>query len=549
EVFNNGPAPVISAMCRSLGITQALNRLVEWDERQCKLAPGLLVEAIIINVLCNRKPLYRMHEYFSKVDVPTLFGPGIQAAHLNDDALARALDKLAQAGPGRVYGTIALEAAQREGVDLGVLHADTTSVSVQGAYEDNLESDALWLTHGHSKDRRPDLKQFLYGLGTTADQVPVIGEVRNGNLSDKTWNLELISRLAQQLGPLHELVYVADSSLVTGPNLEGIHTQGLKFISRLPATFKLEAQLKDQAWACDAWQEVGVLSARKGAASYRLQSFLAEYEGRTYRCLVVHSSHLDGRKAKAIERQLDQEEAALAAAGRQLAARAFACAPDAHEAWREFCREHEKGNFSLAYELVAQERIQKRSTRGRPPRDYAPQTETVFTIQPRFTRDQQRIQETKRRASCFVLITNLLDVQRWPHQRVLTEYKQQTVVEQHFAFMKDPKVVGPVYLKKPARVQALAYVFLLALLVYSLMQRRIWQALQGESEPLEIAGKLKTFKPTGRRVLELFEVMLVIRYANGKRSFPTNQRVPERALRLLGLSPDIYLHWKLPEWS
>lgn len=130
----------------------------------------------------------------------------------------------------------------------------------------------LLLTHGHSKDQRPDLKQFLFGLAVTADQVPVIGQVRNGNLADKTWNLELISSLAQQLGPVEPLVYVADSSLVTGP-MKAIAVQKLQFISRLPASFSLEAELKQPAWAESAWQEIGALSKGKGAATYRLQSY------------------------------------------------------------------------------------------------------------------------------------------------------------------------------------------------------------------------------------------------------------------------------------
>ncbi|MEW6523916.1 MAG: IS1634 family transposase [Bacillota bacterium] len=264
---------------------------------------------------------------------------------------------------------------------------------------------------------------------------------------------------------------------------------------------------------------------------------------------MVHSSKLDGRKAKAIDRQVAQEQVRLEAAGQRLAAREFASAPEAHAAWSAFCREYGQGNFRLDYELVTQTRPEKRTTRGRPPKDYTPPCESFFTIRPRFSRDEQRIQEEKKRASCFVLITNLLDAPVWSDSQVLMEYKQQTVVEQHFAFIKDPKVVGPVYLKKPERVQALAYVFLLALLVYSLMQRRVRRALQHESEPLEIAGKLKTLAPTGRRMLELFEVMPVIRYENGKRSFPSNKRVPERALRLLGFSPDIYLRWKFHEWS
>jgi hypothetical protein len=110
EVFDNGAVPLTSPMCRALGITQAIDGLTGWDERQCRLSPRLLVEAIIVNLSGSRKPLYLIHEYFQHMDVATRFGPGIQARDLNDNALARALDKLARAGP--LYGTIALAAAR-----------------------------------------------------------------------------------------------------------------------------------------------------------------------------------------------------------------------------------------------------------------------------------------------------------------------------------------------------------------------------------------------------------------------------------------------------
>lgn len=44
-----------------------------------------------------------------------------------------------------------------------VIHAGTTSVSVQDAYEG--EDDVMLITWGYSKQKRPDSKQFLYGLG------------------------------------------------------------------------------------------------------------------------------------------------------------------------------------------------------------------------------------------------------------------------------------------------------------------------------------------------------------------------------------------------
>ncbi|MFZ5436927.1 MAG: IS1634 family transposase [Bacillota bacterium] len=157
----------------------------------------------------------------------------MEAADLNDDAAGCALDKLAEAGPKEVYCTVALRAALQEGVGIDVIHADTTSVSVDGAYKDD-NCDLLRITYGHSKDNRPDLKQFLYGLAVTKEGVPVIGEVLDGNTSDRTWNHRMIDALRSRLGDLRELVYIADSSLVTGPNLKKMSEEGIRFISRLP---------------------------------------------------------------------------------------------------------------------------------------------------------------------------------------------------------------------------------------------------------------------------------------------------------------------------
>ena len=42
------------------------------------------------------------------------------------------------------------------------------------------------------EDKRPDLKQFLYGLSVIEDKIPVVAEVNSGNLSDKAWNFDLL---------------------------------------------------------------------------------------------------------------------------------------------------------------------------------------------------------------------------------------------------------------------------------------------------------------------------------------------------------------------
>ena len=123
----------------------------------------------------------------------------------------------------------------------------------------------------------------------------------------------------------------------------------------------------------------------------------------------------------------------------------------------------------------------------------------------------------------------------------MTEYKDQSTVEQHFRFIKKPKVTGPMYLKNPDRVNALVYVFLMALMIYSVMQRRVRKALEDEDQPMQIIGTKGTFRPTGNRVLEQFKKMKITRDEKGRREFPRNLKIPRRVMLLLGVKPEIYL--------
>ncbi len=92
----------------------------------------------------------------------------------------------------------------------------------------------------------------------------------------------------------------------------------------------------------------------------------------------------------------------------------------------------------------------------------------------------------------------------------MKEYKAQSSVETSFKFLKDPFFVGPIYLKTPERVEALAYVMLIALLMFGILERRVREALKEEAEPLIIPGKKKTFEPTGKKILESLSYVLVM---------------------------------------
>jgi transposase len=95
------------------------------------------------------------------------------------------------------------------------------------------------ITHGYSKDKRPDLKQFVFSTLCVDRAVPLWGKPYDGNASDKAVNNTLLSDIAAFLAQ-HGVapgayIYVADAALVTEDNLAALGDT--LFLSRLPATY------------------------------------------------------------------------------------------------------------------------------------------------------------------------------------------------------------------------------------------------------------------------------------------------------------------------
>lgn len=502
-----GAAPVVRAVCEDIGLVDVINRNVTWDDARCKLSPGRRIMALIVNILTSREPLYRVWESFEDTDCELLLGAGVMPADLNDDALARALDKLQAADARLVFSLVAARALAHEGVDCRFLHWDSTSRSLYGEYPTATGRGAVRPTYGHSKDHRPDLKQIVLTLLCNREGLPLVGEVRDGNSSDQKLNREMVAELCQSFSPqeLGELVYVADSALVSGPNLEALHRANLRFLSRLPNTFAVAAEVKAAAWTGD-WQPVGRLSSRKDAACYQASEQSGVIAERQYRLVVFRSDHLDERKAKTLQRELEEEQRALSGEARQLAGRDFACSPDAELAAALWLRSHASSRYALAAPVVEVKERQKQDHRGRPRRDEPVRWLTCYRIAATVgERHPDRVRAELERRSAFVLITNLAP-DEFPADRLLLEYKAQTSIEQRFHFLKDESFVDAFFLKKPERVEALGYVLLMACLVFSLLERRVRQT----GKPLPSPSRGRLANPTGYELLRHLHSALVI---------------------------------------
>src|SRR5439155_12917120 len=91
-------------------------------------------------------------------------------------------------------------------------------------------------------------------------------------------------------------------------------------------------------------------------------------------------------------------------------------------------------------------------------------------------------------------------------KKVGESYQAHSKVEGGFRFIKGPLFfVSSLFVKKPSRIQGLLLVMTLALLVYSVAQRRLRQALARQQASLPNQINQPTQRPTLRWVFQLLE--------------------------------------------
>jgi len=506
--------PIIKAYADQLGLVSLINHYVPTE---MEVDAGTVVLAMVLDTLSGRSPLYRLEEFFAQQDTALLLGKAVPPQALNDDTAGRVLDRLYDFGTMRLFTACAVRAATRFGLERRYVHFDTTSRSVWGDYQFAETQDLPFqMTYGYSKDKRPDLKQFVLSVLCVDRAVPIWGKPEDGNASDKTLNTTLLSEIAQLLAHYGvqpgAYIYIADAALVTEDNLAAL--RDTLFITRLPATYSECERVIAEAVAHNAWEEVGVLAQtpptkRRPGTFYKVVERSVTLYGQVYRAVVVHSSSQDQRRQQALARELQASAATLEAAVREAVQPEYFCQADAEAAATKL------RTLQSAYhqvEVVVEER--PKYGPGRPSQKQPRVVKALryglrVTLQERSEIIARKTQE----AGCFVLLTNVPTQGEMAHSagEVLWAYKEQHGVEQNFAFLKDPLIVNSLFLKKPERIEALGLVLLLALLLWRLVERALRVHVETTGSTLTGWDKKATQKPTAFMMMTKFAAVMVIK--------------------------------------
>lgn len=544
QIDTHGFLPIAAAYCNRIGLIDLINKLVPTE---MDLSTGITVQAMVLDILSGRSPLYRVNSFIQEQDTELLLGRKVENNLFNDTNIGRVLDKIYNVGTSKILGEIGVNVSEIFQLDTSVISYDTTSTNVWGEYSNyskERKDDAPKIVYGYSKDHRPDLKQFMTELLCVERGIPIFGKTLDGNSSDKTSNNDLLTNVSSLMAKhgVEEgaFIYVADSAMITEDNLEAIKKN--LFVSRLPSTYNSCKDAVKEAIKNDDWVEIGqvaelISKSNKPRASYKFHETTVMLYGEEYRAIVMHSDFYDKRKSKAIDKKIEKSKKELCNKVSKTIT-IFSCEKDAQVA------ENNINKMSTSFHELETEIVTiETPTSGRIPKTKKRKMITKFELKYTIVEKSKLVEAKREEAGCFVLISNtpasgnnVLN-----GEQLLKIYKGQYGVENCFAFIKDPLIVNDTFLKKAERIDVLGMIIIIALTIWRLMERSLRAWVINNEENLPGWVNRKTGKPTTFMVSKYISGIQVAKTPDNQRFLltPLNDRIL-KYLEALGLDNSVY---------
>ena len=498
-----------------MGLAELLERYVPTTDKRCIVPHALALGVLLRSIVVEREPLYRQgetaHGFASK-----LFGLSAQQmAHLSDDRIGRALDRLFDADRSALLTAVVVAVGQHFEVRFERLHNDSTTVSFCGQYRAASGRSirgrmAPAITYGHPKNHRPDLKQLLFILTVDSEGVPCQFRCADGNTNDSVTHLDTWNTLRAVAGRA-DFLYVADSKLCSHENMDYIDSAGGRFVTVMPRTrtedelFRKWIQTNTPNWEL-VWDRPNPRhrdAPRDRWYVYRDRLPSTEAWPVIWVWSTLLSLHHNARRHRniaAAAEKLQGLRARLASARARLRG---AAQIDLEVA--QILEHYRVGRYLKVKRTVRQTHLYKQTRRGRPGPDTAYRRITRRRYDIEWTLDEPAVAYDEKSDGMYPLLTN--DRKLSPAQ-VLEAHKGQPKIEKRFEQIKTVHEIAPVCLKSEARIEALFTLYFLALLVQALIERELRRAMKRENiDELPLYPEQRQCKhPTTEQILRLFSL-------------------------------------------
>jgi len=482
-----GHLGIVSGMIDTLGISEYIDKEIP-KRRHHLVTHGEATKALLINGLgYNERRLFLMPEYFEDIATERLIKGGIGPDHLNQYLFGECLDAIAAYGPTRMFTGIVLQMMEK--IEMGSLrlHYDTTTINVTGEYDSAFNTRLIRIVHGHSKDRRSDLKQFIISLVTNQHGIPLFMEPLSGNVSDKKTLLRTIEEVRKNLVTDETVYHMADSAMYSAENICKLGQQ-CYWITRVPETIK---EAKHIVQSSPEW--ISCQDPR-----YKYAVFKSSYGGISQHWVLFRSSEQYKQSLQTDEKnkqkKLKKDQTAL----HKLCVKGFACEADARMTVERWLTKHPR--YRLEHLDLSAKHRRKSGKRGRPQKDE--ELELVYYVDFTLTLDPIIVSQEQDLLGRFLLASN--DLAIYP-EVMLQYYKEQSTVERGFKFIKDNSFhVSEVYLENENRIAALVMIMVLCLMVYSITEWQFKNILREKNVTIQDQFDKPTQKPRAKWLYFLF---------------------------------------------
>ncbi|MGH2888185.1 MAG: IS1634 family transposase, partial [Solirubrobacteraceae bacterium] len=508
-----GALPIVDSFLARIGLRELLERHLPAGDRRVMLPAAVAIGVLVANLCVAREPLYGLAEWAERHDPGLLGLTEGESVLLNDDRVGRALDQLFDCDRGSLLCELMLGVIKEFRVDCSQLHNDSTSITVHGDYtaadgRARGGKPTVCAALGHSKDHRPDLKQFVLTLTVSADgAVPVAHRLLDGNMNDDQTHIATWDGLVKLVGH-PRFLYVADCKLATREQMSHIDSHHGRFLSVLPRSRAEDPQIREwaQTHAFDFTEAARRPGKRKDDPDqvyWTAPAPIPTSEG--HRIVWVRSSQKLACDAEARRARIEQGMQALEGVQARLGTpRSRIKTRVAAEHAAQDALSGAGAERWLSFEITETEQESfRQEKRGRPGEKtrYRKSAKTIFTLT--FAIDHDKIAYDAATDGQFPLVSNDRDL---TDPELLAAYRYQPNLEKRHHQLKTVLAAAPVELKSASRIEGLACCEFIALLTQCLIERELRAAMTREGVPeLALYHQGRTSKaPTAARVFDLF---------------------------------------------
>jgi transposase len=540
--------PLLMDVLRRCKILEVIDAAIP-QHSLSEVSTGECVAVLLCGVYVGAHSLWRIRERLAPYDMVTIMqDPTFDLERFPEERLAKALDDLHRRGLDTLMSGFALETIRQFSLDTSFLHFDTTSLSFYGAYEkDGMRASydgppVPRVTFGHSKAKRPDLKQVVFGCLNTPDGgVPLLGKVLDGNCADSVAAAEFFGRVRELVRDPREVCLVADSKGWCDRTLSVVHAGGMRLLSRLPRTERLHRDLMAKPWVPEAIIERQRDGRKSGAVDrYEIMGFDVEREidvdsGRTdaddqpileriripARAVRVYSTALLKTKVSTLGRTRERESRRALAQIREWQAVAYVCEADAYRAVERQIGQYHALTHDL-HAVVVHHIGPATRGRGRPHKRPEPALNAAEHWRVRYHTtpvDESVSQQRLHDQASFILIRTTNTDWTITDAEMIDRYRQQYHLEHGFAWLKSGADINPMFIESAQRIAAMGFIYCIGLMAWNLIQRTVRRHLVATKTGLPYHRRKLSANITTRFLFELFPSVqtIVLKDATGRR--------------------------------